>query len=92
MGSVLARIKLSCGVLIFDYDNIHCRKSLGDAQLEPEMVASLEKLISLASDGVVGYQLSQQVFIVRDMRTSLSPLGWVHVYKSDLGKIECSLR
>jgi hypothetical protein len=68
------------------------RKGLGDAQLEPEMVSSLEKLTSLASDGVVGYQLSQQVFVVRDKITSLAPLGWVHVYKSDLGKIECSLR
>ena len=56
------------------------------------MLSSLEKVTSLASDGIVGYQLSQQVFIVRDEITSLAPLGWVHVYKSDLGKIECSLR
>ena len=52
------------------------RKGLGDAQLEPEMVSSLDKLTSLASDGVVGYQLSQQVFVVRDKITSLTPLGW----------------
>ena len=48
--------------------------------------------MTLSSDGFIGYKLSPKVFVIKDSVTSLTPLGWVHVYVSDLGKIDCGLR
>ena len=70
------------------------RKNLDDAVLvDQEMQSRLDRVMALASsEGVAGYQLSPSVYVLRDQVSTLSPLGWVHVYKSDIGKIECSLR
>lgn len=68
------------------------RKKLIGAQIDEEMVKCIARVTAMERGGVVGYQLSPQVFVIKDRVTSLSPMGWVHVYKTDLGKIECSLR
>ena len=72
---------------------MHFRKNLGDAQVDKDMQSRLDGVLDLASsEGVTGYQLSPAVYALRDKVSPLSPLGWVHVYKSDMGKLECSLR
>lgn len=40
----------------------------------------------------IGYQLSPSTFIIESPVTTLCPLGFVHVYVSDLGKIDCGFR
>ena len=40
----------------------------------------------------IGYKLNAKNFVVQTQVSSISPLGWVHVYKTDIGKLECSLR
>ena len=66
---------------------------MDEEHIDKEMVDRLEEVLALApSDGVVGYRLSPAVYAVRDKVSSLTPHGWVHVYKSDMGKLECGLR
>ena len=52
----------------------------------------LEEVMKSSTDGIVGYKLSPKVFIIKTPVSALSPVGWVHVYRSDLGKIDCGLR
>ena len=66
---------------------------MNDAQVDKDMQSRLDAVLALASsEGVTGYQLSPAVYALRDKVSTLSPLGWVHVYKSDIGKLECGLR
>ena len=66
---------------------------MDEANIDKEMKERLEEVVALApADGVVGYRLSPAVYAVRDKVSSLTPHGWVHVYKSDMGKLECGLR
>ena len=46
----------------------------------------------LDSSDQVGFQLTPKVFAIKTGISSLSPLGFVHVYRTDLGKIDCGLR
>jgi hypothetical protein len=75
------------GAFVFNF-----RKNLEGAQIDEEMGSELDAIMTIATDGLLGYKLSPKVFVIKDRVTSLTPLGWVHVYRSDLGKVECSLR
>ena len=69
---------------------IQFRKEMDEANIDKEMKERLEEVVALApADGVVGYRLSPAVYAVRDKVSSLTPHGWVHVYKSEL---KCGLR
>ena len=68
------------------------RKKLDDAIVEEDMKNQLEVILHTAVDGVVGHQLSNKVFVIKSEVSPMSPLGQVHVYKSDLGKINCGFR
>ena len=46
----------------------------------------------MIDDKSIGYQLSPNIFVIACPITSLCPLGYVHVYVSDLGKIDCGFR
>ena len=61
------------------------------ATLEDDMRSQIEKILQ-SEDGVVGYQLSPKVFAVKAPISSMRPLGFVHVYKTDMGKLECGFR
>ena len=64
-----------------------------EAVIDSELEKRLQEVLAVApADGVVGYQLSSTVYAVRDIVTSSTPHGWVHVYKTEIGKLECSLR
>ena len=67
------------------------RKDVGGGTLDEEMREQLDHALS-SSDGIVGYQLTSKLFIVKAEVSAMCPLGWVHVYKSELGKIECGFR
>ena len=68
------------------------REELQDAVLDQDMRDQLDSLMAMGQDGEIGSKLSSSVFVIMESVSPISPLGWVHVYKSDLGKIECSLR
>ena len=59
--------------------------------IDEEMIDSIERVLD-SSPERIGYKLNSKIFIVRTDVSTLSPLGWVHVYKSEIGKIECGLR
>ena len=61
------------------------------ATLEDDMRSQIDQILQ-SEDGVVGYQLSRKVFAVKAPVSSMCPLGFVHVYKTDMGKIECGFR
>ena len=58
------------------------------------MTHQVENILNLAvaEDGLVGYQLTSQVFVIKDAVSAINPLGWIHVYRTELGRIDCSLR
>ena len=68
------------------------RKDLDGATSDADMRNHLEEVMKSSTDGIVGYKLSPKVFIIKTPVSALSPVGWVHVYRSDLGKIDCGLR
>ena len=67
------------------------RKKVDEAVLSQEVKDQIEVLLS-SCDGVVGYQLSAKVFVIKTEILPMSPLGHIHVYRSDLGKIDCGFR
>lgn len=67
------------------------RKDLKGATLEEDMRNQIEMMLQ-SEEGVVGYQLSPKVFAVKAPVSSMCPLGFVHVYKTDMGKLECGFR
>ena len=66
----------------------HFRKSLDEAILDGDMKNQLDELMS----STIGYQLSSNLYIIKSQISPLCPLGFVHVYVTDLGKIDCGLR
>ena len=72
---------------LFDF-----RGNLNQARVDEEMKTHMDSVLALPTDGVIGYQISTKVFAIKDTVSTLSPLGWVHIYKTDLGKLHCSLR
>ena len=68
------------------------REGLATAVIDTEMRHSLTRLIDSSADDKIGYKLNSKSFMIQTPITTLSPLGWVHVYKSDIGKIDCGLR
>ena len=69
-----------------------CREKLDDFIVEQDMRNQLEGILDNAVNGIVGHQLSDKVFVIKTEISPISPLGQVHVYKSDLGKIDCGFR
>ena len=61
------------------------------ATIEDDMKSQLDQILQ-SEDGVVGHQLTANVFAVKAPVSSMCPLGFVHVYKTDMGKIECGFR
>ena len=60
--------------------------------LDVDMKKDVNNLIDSSKDGIVGYKLSSRVYVILTEVSTLSPLGWIHVYLTDLGKIDCGLR
>ena len=69
-----------------------CREKLDDFIVEQDMRNQLEGILDNAVNGIVGHQLFDKVFVIKTEISPISPLGQVHVYKSDLGKIDCGFR
>ena len=55
------------------------------------MSNTIERFLDTSPD-IIGFKLDSKNFIVRTPISTLSPLGWVHVYRSEIGKIDCGLR
>ena len=60
--------------------------------LDVDMKKDVNNLIDSSKDGIVEYKLSSRVYVILTEVSTLSPLGWIHVYLIDLGKIDCGLR
>ena len=52
----------------------------------------LENIFSAADNGVVGHQFTSKVYVVKTEVSPMSPLGQIHVYKSEIGRIDCGFR
>ena len=52
---------------------------------------SIERALDSSAENI-GHKLNSKNFVVRTAVSTLSPLGWVHVYKTEMGKIDCGLR
>ena len=63
---------------------------LEGAIMEVEMTTQIGEILD-SFDETVAIQLSPTVFVIRSPVTPLTPLGFVHVYRSKLGKIDCAL-
>ena len=55
------------------------------------MNAQLDEILGSTAE-VAALQLSPRLFVIRTGITPITPLGFVHVYKTELGKIDCGLR
>ena len=55
------------------------------------MNAQLDEIFGSTAE-VAALQLSPRLFVIRTGITPITPLGFVHVYKTELGKIDCGLR
>ena len=64
------------------------RKSVDEAIIDENMKNQVEELMS----ATIGYQLNPNLFIIKSQISPLCPLGFVHVYVTDLGKIDCGFR
>ena len=67
------------------------RAKLDRAFLGAEMNAQLDEILGSTAE-VAALQLSPRLFVIRTGITPITPLGFVHVYKTELGKIDCGLR
>ena len=67
------------------------REKLASAVIDKEMSNTIERFLDTPPDSI-GFKLDSKNFIVRTPISTLSPLGWVHVYRSEVGKIDCGLR
>ena len=67
------------------------RAKLNGAIFGAEMNAQLDQILDSTAE-VAALQLTPRLFVVRTRVTPISPLGFVHVYKTELGKIDCGLR
>ena len=67
------------------------REKLDSAVIDKEMRNNIERILD-SCDESIGYKLNPKNFVVRTAISTLSPLGWVHVYKTVMGKIDCGLR
>ena len=68
------------------------RNELKSAILDVDARNSLKALLESCKDNIVGFMLDSACFVIKTDISSISPLGWVHVYKNDVGKIECGNR
>ena len=55
------------------------------------MKSQLDEILD-TEDETVAYQLSNKLFVIKTPVSALSPLGFVHSYRTDLGKIDCGFR
>ena len=67
------------------------RAKLDRAFLGAEMNAQLDEILGSTAE-VAALQLSPRLFVIRTGITPITPLGFVHVYKTELCKIDCGLR
>ena len=75
------------------YNIFLLRSKIEGAILEETMKSQLREIIdSTDADETIAFQLSNKVMVVKTPVSALSPLGFVHVYKTDLGKIDCGFR
>ena len=59
--------------------------------MDVDMNTQLSEILDSTVE-TVAFQLSPRVLVIRHPVTPITPLGFVHVYKSELGKIDCGLR
>ena len=70
---------------------LYFRAKLEGGILEVDMNTQINEILDSTHD-TVAFRLSPRVFVIRNPVTPITPLGFVHVYKSELGKIDCGLR
>ena len=76
---------------VFPKKNFFSLAKLDRAFLGAEMNAQLDEILGSTAE-VAALQLSPRLFVIRTGITPITPLGFVHVYKTELGKIDCGLR
>ena len=76
---------------MFPTKTFFLRAKLDRAFLGAEMNAQLDEILGSTAE-VAALQLSPRLFVIRTGITPITPLGFVHVYKTELGKIDCGLR
>ena len=68
------------------------REGLFSAVIDREMHNTIDGLLDSSSNNIIEHKLNSKSFVIGTPVSTLTPLGWVHVYKTDMGKIDCGLR
>ena len=71
-------------------DILTSRRGLDEAILEEDMKNQVDSLME--GHEIPGYQLNHNTYVIKAAVSPQCPLGFVHVYVTDMGKIECALR
>ena len=60
--------------------------------IDTEMSNAIERTLDSCAENTIEHKLNSKNFVVRTAVSTLSPLGWVHVSKTEMRKIDCGLR